>query len=117
MQCILFKQFICSTMLTLQKNPNTIWQPLIFPILDNPTPFCVTSPLSSKNCAGVFLVSFEHISHLSVSIGNFEQVNTDWESFRFFEQKSLLFYMISFFEKKYCEVFKNCCLELCGRLP
>ena len=30
---------------------------------------------------------------------------------------SLLLFYISFFLKNYCEVFINCCSEICGRLP
>ena len=30
--------------------------------------------------SGVFIVNFEHISHLSVSIVNFEQVNSSWDN-------------------------------------
>ena len=34
-------------------------------------------------CSGVFIVNFEHILHLftSVSIGNFEKVNVNWDLF------------------------------------
>ena len=38
-------------------------------------------------CFGVFIVNFEHISHLcsSVSVVNFELVNVGWEISRFQE--------------------------------
>ena len=43
--------------------------------------------------SGVFIVNFEHVSHLVlvVSIVNFEQVNASWTSFpEMFTQKSVL---------------------------
>ena len=41
-----------------------------------------TLELRDCGCSGVFLVNFEHILHLflSVSIVDFEQVNVSWES-------------------------------------
>ena len=44
----LFKQFICSIMRNLQKNPNTIWQPAISPILDNQPHFALPPPFLAK---------------------------------------------------------------------
>ena len=33
-----------------------------------------------RRCSGVFIVKFEHISHLfSVSVVDFEQINVSWE--------------------------------------
>ena len=42
----------------------------------------LTIKMSKKrHCPGIFIVNFEHISHLvsSVSIVNFEQVNAGWD--------------------------------------